>query len=329
MHFSVFTYPLIRVKHLRLCRMLYPHAMQSAFRHLFRSGFPVFFLLLCAFLFLQACVRERAGECMLYNLTVSAVDPQGNDVTASGAISTVDIYLFDENGFVRTIPRGSSTNFSFAASRDSKYTLIAWGNLKGDSLKLPQLTVGTSLENARIELLQSTLGRNLPVTDLFYSRRELSATSTKSIQNDTVRLVMERLVAGLSVDVLHAAEHFGVTNDKMQIVVRSIGSSLNFLAEPSEDEAGYAPSMSRVGDKDEWLAPLFRVFPTNADKQISIDLYRDDTLLFTITTDDDGNPLRTLPGKETYITVDFRYARLRVSVNVVPWGSGSNQNVGL
>lgn len=329
MHFSVFTYPLIRMKHWRLCRMLHPHAMQSAFKHLFRSGFPVFFLLLCTFLFLQACVREQAGECILYNLTVSAVDTQGNDVTASGAISTIDLYVFDQNGFVRTIPRDSSTNFSFGAPNNSKYTLVAWGNLKGDSLKLPQLIVGTSLENARIELLKSTLGQNLPVTDLFYSRRELSATSTKSIQNETIRLVMERLAAGLSVDVSHAAEHFGNTEGKMHIIVRSIGSSLNFLAEPSEDEAGYAPPMNQVGGKDEWLASLFRIFPTGADKQISIDLYRDGTLLFTITTDDDGNVLRALPGKETYITVDFRYARLRVSVSVLPWGSGGNQDIGL
>jgi len=299
-------------------------------KHLhFRSGFAIFFFPACIFLLLQGCVFEQMDDCVQYGLTISAVDPQGNDVTANGTISTVDIYLFDENGFVRTVPRDSSTDFSFGGSKNSKYTLVAWGNLKGDSLKLPQLTVGTSLEDARIELLESALGGDLPVTDLFYSRRELSAATTKSMQSDTVRLVMERLVAGLSVDVSHAAEYFGGTEGKMHIVVRSIGSSLNFLAEPSESEAGYAPPMNRVTDKDEWLAPLFRVFPTNADKQVYIDLYRDDTLLFTITTDDAGNVLRALPGKETYVTVDFRYSRLHVSVSVVPWGEGSSQNVEL
>lgn len=287
---------------------------------------PVLVLLLVFSPFLQGCVREQMDSCMQYELTVEAVDPQGVDITSSGAVTSIDLYLFDESGFVRIIPRGSSSDFLFGEEKKRTLTLVAWGNLKGDSLKLPQLSVGTSLQEAKIELLQSANGYNLPVTDLFYTRRELSGTSTRSLQSDTVKLVMERLAAGLSIRVNHAAEYFGTPDIDLHIVVRGTGSSLNFLGEPSDDEAGYAPSIQVVDGEDEWYAPLFRVFPTHNDQHIYIDLYRGSTLLFTITTDDAGNILHALPGMETYITVDFRYARLHVTVSVEPWGT-NGQNV--
>ncbi|TWV14422.1 hypothetical protein FQ707_04555 [Bacteroidaceae bacterium HV4-6-C5C] len=329
MYLSVFTYPLIRVKRLGLFHSLQPYTMRSTFRHLFRSSSPAFFMLLCTLPALWGCSHDKDEDVVEYSLNVSAVDPQGNDVTASGVISTIDLFLFDENGFVRVLPRGSSTGFLFNVSKSSKYTLVAWANLKGDSLKLPQLIVGTSLESARIDLLQSSSGHDIPVTDLFYSRLDILSASTKSVKSNTLRLVMERIVAGISVDVIHAAKHFGITDGNLRVVVRGTSRSLNFLGEPSADEASFTPTMNRVGDEDEWFAPLFRVFPAGADKQVYIDLYHGDTLLLTVTRDDEGNPLRAVSGKETHITVDFGDAWLHVSMSIVPWYTGSGQDVDL
>lgn len=279
-------------------------------------------------LLMQGCVREQMDDCVQYELTVNAVDGEGVDVTSSGAVTSINLYLFDENGFVRSVSKGSSTSYLFSSDKNSTLTLVAWGNLKGDSLILPELSVGTSLENAKIELLQTAAGYNLPVTDLFYSRREISSTTTRGVQSDTIKLVMERLAAALSVRVSHAAEHFGGAEPNLHIVVRDTGTSLNFLGEPSDDEAGYAPVLEPVTGADEWVTPLFRVFPTGESGRIYIDLYQGDTLLLTLGTDDEGTPLRALPGKETHVTVDFRYARLHISVSVKPWGS-TDQNVEL
>jgi hypothetical protein len=283
------------------------------------------FCFLWVVLLLFGCVREQMDACVQYELTISAVDTEGRDVTSSGAVTSIDLYLFDENGFVRIIPQGSSSDFLFGAEKDKALTLVAWGNLKEDSLKLPSLTVGTSLQDAKIELLQTAAGYSLPVTDLFYSRREISSSTTRGMQSDTIKLVMERLAAALSVRVNHAAEHFGGAQANLHIVVRGTGTSLNFLGEPLDDEAEYAPAMEQVTGEDEWVTSLFRVFPTGEDQRVSIDLYRDDTLLFTIITDDDGNTLRALAGKETYVTVDFRYARMFVNVSVLPWDSSEQE----
>lgn len=278
-------------------------------------SFPVTCLLL------YGCISEQTDACVQYELTVRAVTPSGEDVTSSGIITSMDIYLFDENGFVRMVPKGSSSDFLFGIQKNKTLTLVAWGNLKSDSLKLPSPAVGTSLEEAKVELLQLATGYNLPVTDLFYARRVLTGeTATRGMQSDTIKLVMERLSAALAVKISHAREYFG-SDEPLHLVVRGIGTALSFLGEPLGQEAGYAPAMTAVSGKDEWVAPLFRVFPTQDDGRIFVDLYRKGEKLFTITTDDEGNLLRATPGKETYISVDFRYARMLVSVSVLPWGS--------
>lgn len=288
------------------------------------SGIQIL-LLLCFALFFVGCVYEQTDACVQYELTVRAVTPSGEDVTSSGVITSMDIYLFDQNGFVRMVPKGSSSDFLFGTPKNKTLTLVAWGNLKGDSLKLPSPAVGTSLEEAKIELLQLATGYNLPVTDLFYARRVLTGeTSTRAMQSDTVKLVMERLSAALAVKISHAREYFG-SDEPLHLVVRGIGTALSFLGEPLGQEAGYAPAMAAVSGKDEWVAPLFRVFPTQDDGRIFVDLYRKGEKLFTITTDDEGNLLRATPGKETYISVDFRYARMFVSISVLPWGSSGQQ----
>jgi|GEM_PF-256530 len=315
----------------RLLYLLWTHAIRLfALADLCTSAslLSLFGQLCLTGLLMQGCVREQMDDCVQYELKVSAVDPQGVDVTSSGAVTSINLYLFDENGFVRSVPKVSSTDFLFSTEKSKTLTLVAWGNLKGDSLKIPDLQVGTSLEDAKIELLQTAVGDDLPVTDLFYSRREIGSTTTRGMQNDTVQLVMERLSAALSVRVSHAVEYFGDAAPHLHLVVRGTGTSLNFLGEPSDDVAGYAPIMQQAVGEDVWTTPLFRVFPTSEEQRISIDLYQDDTLVMSITTDDEGNALRALPGKKTCVTVDFCYARLCVSVSVRPWGS-TDQHVEL
>ncbi len=286
-----------------------------------------FFTLLFATMLLFGCIGEQTDNCVQYELTVNAVTPSGQDVTSSGTITSIDLYLFDENGFVRMVPKGTSSDYLFGTDRNKSLTLVAWANLKGDSLKVPSLAVGTSLENAQIGLLETESGYNLPVTDLFYARRRLTSEnlSTRGMQSDTVKLVMERISAGLSVKVSHLQKYFEGEEEKLHIVVRGVGTALNFLGNPLGKEAGYIPTMHATQGKDEWMAPLFRVFPTQEDYKVFVDLYRNDKLLFTINTDDEGNPLKAVPGMETYITVDFDYARLLVNVSVLPWGSGGGQ----
>ena len=160
-------------------------------------------------IFLYAsCVREDTSACMQYEVNVRVVDAEGNDLTESEVLEKSEVYLFGENGFVRMIPAGVSSDYLFGHYKDDRLTLVAWGNVKEDTLITAEIKPGTPIEEARLKLKQYAEGNHLPVTDLFYCRKELSNTATRGIREESITLVMERLAAGLSIRARYLTERY-------------------------------------------------------------------------------------------------------------------------
>lgn len=105
----------------------------------------------------------------------------GNDLTGNGVLQKSDIYLFNEQGFVRMIPSEGFSDFSFGEDKDERLTLVAWGNLKEDTLITTEIAPGTSLKDAKLQLRQYTHGTHIPLTDLFYCRREIREINTRGV----------------------------------------------------------------------------------------------------------------------------------------------------
>ena len=159
--------------------------------------------------FLHAsCVREDTEDCVQYQVHVRVVDAAGNDLTESGVLEKSEVYLFGENGFVRMVPAGVSSDYLFGNYKEARLTLVAWGNIKEDTLITADIKPGTPIEEARLKLKQHAEGSHLPVTDLFYCRKELNNTATRSIQEEGITLVMERMAAGLSIRTCYLAERY-------------------------------------------------------------------------------------------------------------------------
>lgn len=270
-----------------------------------------------------ACsVREQVDDCLQYALTVKAVDAEGNDLTSSGALTNVDIYLFDNVGFIRRVPAGTSADFLFGHDKSTALTLVAWGNLKADSLELPEITVGTPIDQARLSLRSLENGNNLPITDLFYSRQVMepsSSVTTRGLVEENITLVLERRAAGMSIRTRGMTECFGSIGKPYRFVVSGTGNALNFLGQTTGEDAGYEPASVTDKQGDAYAAP-FRIFPTEASQRIEIDILRGNETLFTIAEDREGKPLVALPGQQLDVDVNFRYAMVRVTVTIVPWG---------
>ena len=271
-----------------------------------------------------ACVREDVDGCLQYALDMRVVDGEGNDLTGSGILEKAEVYLFNRNGFVRMVPTGISSGFLFWEDRSEKLTLVAWGNVKEDTLLTTHIAVGTSLEDARLMLRQHAGGTHLPVTDLFYCRKELNeaATQTRGIQEDRLTLVMERMAAGVSVRTLGFAEQYPGGGSPCHIIVRGSGTGLDFTGKAVGDEAGYRP-VSFIDAAGDIHTQPFHVFPTYGEQHVEIDIYRKEEKLCTVTKDCNFEPICTPAGKQTDITLDFRYTRVKVMVEILPWGEVS------
>lgn len=275
---------------------------------------PAFLLLATA-----SCVREDVDKCMQYGLNVRAVDAEGNDLTRSGALQKADVYLFNENGFVRMVPAGASSDFLFGHDRSERLTLVAWGNLKEDTLITTGITRGTSIARARLKLKEHAQGNCLPLTDLFYCRKELGGAATRGMREETLTLVMERMAAGLSIRTRYLAERYPHDGKPCTLIVRGTGTEVDFMGETAGEGAGYRP-LSVTDEKGDVYAQPFRIFPTAAGECIEIDIYRGQERLCTVSRDNDFKPLCAPAGKHTNIEIDFRYAEIRAFVSVLPWG---------
>ena len=146
-----------------------------------------------------SCVREDTGDCIQYVLDMQAVDSEGNDLTATDALQKVEVYLFNEKGFIRKIPTDISSDLIFRDDKNERLTLVVWGNIKKDTLIAPDIPIGTTIEEARFRLREDTEGSHLPITDIFYCKKEVNNATTRSRQVEYLTLVMERMSASLNI----------------------------------------------------------------------------------------------------------------------------------
>lgn len=266
-----------------------------------------------------SCVREDTESCVQYELNVRAVDVEGNDLAQSGALQKSDVYLFNENGFVRMVPAGVSSDFLFGHDRSEKLTLVAWGNIKEDTLVIAPIPPGTSIEDAHLKLKQHEEGSHLPITDIFYCRKELTNATTRGMQEESVTLVMKRMAAGLSIRTRYMAERYPYEGTPYTFIVRGTGTDIDFTGKITGENAGYKPQSTTNGKGDVY-APPFRIFPTGQQECIEIDIYRKQEKICTVTQDNDFKPLHAPIGKQTNIDIDFRYAEIKTLITVTPWG---------
>ena len=259
--------------------------------------------------------------CTRYELHVRAVDADGNDLTESGALQKSDIYLFNEQGFVRMIPSDGFSNFYFGEDKGERLTLIAWGNLKEDSLITTEIAPGTPLKDAKLRLRQYDHGTHLPLTDLFYCRKEIGKAETRSVEGADITLVMERMVAGLSIRTRYLSERYPYKGEAYRFIVHCTSTEMDFTGEAAGSGAGYEPAALPI-PKGMSMRRL-SISSYRRGEAVGNRHYRQGEKLLTITEDNEHRPLYAPVGKHTNIDIDFRYAKVQVAVSVVPWGTVS------
>lgn len=285
--------------------------------NIFRTS-PMLACILAAAL-CASCVKENTESCVFYEVRMRVVDNQGNDLTESGVLEKAEVYLFNEEGFVRMVPAGTAPELLIGEDKGERLTLVAWGNLKEDTLATTDIRRGTPLEEARLQLRQQERGTHIPVTDLFYCRKEVQETVTRSVSTAEVTLVMERMAAAVSIRTRYMAQQYPYTGEPYRIIVRCAATEIDFTGKAAGDGAGYEPASTtdEVGDVS---APPFRIFPTAEGERIVIDICRGSEKLCTIAEGNDFKPLYAPVGKQTEIVIDFRDVEIRTTVTVNPWG---------
>lgn len=264
------------------------------------------------------CIGEEMSACAEYAVSVKIVDTQGNDLSTSGRVTSVDLYLFDEQGFVRMIPRGSSESFLLGEEKNKVLTLVAWGNLNPDSISVPSVELGTSAGTARLDALLLGEGTARTVGDLFYSRLHISPSTTRGVEQRSDTLVLGSVSSGMRVQTTGLRQWLGVGSDSCRVVIENAAGSLNFLGELTGQPVGYEPVIIRDASGD-LSTDLFRVLPTGSSRPLTLSIYNGSSKVFSVSSDTEGNPITALAGRLVSLSVHFEYASVKTVVTVVPW----------
>lgn len=264
------------------------------------------------------CIGEEMSACAEYAVSVKIVDPQGNDLSSSGRVTSVDLYLFDEQGFVRVVPRGSSESFLLGEEKNKELTLVAWGNLNPDSISVPSVELGTSAGTARLDALPLGAGMSRTISDLFYSRLHISPLITRGIEQRTDTLVLGSVSSGMRVQTTGLHQWLGSDSDSCRVVIENAAGSLNFLGELVGQPVGYEPVVNRDASGDLHTGP-FRVLPTGISRPLTLSIYNGSSRVFSVSSDTEGNPIIALAGYFVDLSVHFEYASIKTVVTVVPW----------
>lgn len=279
--------------------------------------------LLAAALFFTSCIKEDEKDCSRYISRIKVVDADLNDITNTGVVRSIALYLFDSNGFVREIETNELAPVFLGDNITEPFTLVAWGNKNADSLQIPQLLPGASLKESWMQARTQTNELLQPLNDLFYGRQMFPKAAARNEKD--IYIVLKRCIAGLSVRTIHLAEQFGQSAEPHSIKVRGAANAINFLGDYASSTTAYEPLLITDAQNDLY-APLFRIFPADTEQAIEIDIFRGTGKLVTLKTDNKGNLLRPITGKHTEIVIDFNKSlEVAVSVSVLNWEQQTNQ----
>ncbi len=271
-----------------------------------------YFCFLCCII--SSCINEDIEGCRHFALTVKAVGADGEDINID-YLHSLSVFMFKDNAFVGMLPSGSDGLYQLGYDKDASLTFVAWANLNADSLNVPKLSVGTKIDDALVRLKQDG-GYDLSCSDLFYARKDFLATRSSGVQEDTATLVLQRTVSSLTITTKHLEQYFGESSS-YRYEIRGTKNSFNFLGELTGSDASYSP-VSYFDANRNFVAPVFHVFPSGENSQISVDIYRGDTRIFTANTDTHGVPLSAVAGKQVNILIDFCSSSFTFKVS--PWG---------
>lgn len=283
-------------------------------------------LLLLFFLFpiiLSGCSDDdRDDDCDLpkHYVIVRSLDADGADITGTGAVKEVLLYLFDTNeGYIKTISCKENERVFVGYDKHAATQIIGWGNATATNEELPTLSAGDSFQKGLISLKKTTSQDYfLFPDDLFLGSIGLQVTKGEREKRKELThvLFLKRKSASMNIVISGAQQRYG-TDQEFWITVSGIPQTLTFTG--AETGAGVAlkPAVTQP-DAQHLSTGIFNTFPSG-DYTIVVNLYRGNEKIYSASSDKNGTPFRLEEGRLLNVRIDFGDST-DVIFSITPWG---------
>lgn len=270
-------------------------------------------------LLLSGCIAENNDDCFR-GVPLKLKLPAG---ISSETIKDISLYVFDDNDLLLDIlPMNSSEPVALHYPGIPTLHCIAWCNTQDGTMSVSPLKKGESLSDGFISLKPSAstkASRSIftSPTDLFYGELNVDNTSTSG-RIEEKEMPVSRMVASMNITI-RGLELLSQSNEGVySIVVHETASRVDFEGRYGGDPASYAFSPRFEAGKD-YIIPPFNLFPTTGGSGIAIDIYRNGSLLRSISTDSGNQPILPVVGKTLNVLLNFRLD-VDVELALTGWG---------
>lgn len=266
------------------------------------------FCLLMLCIVQAACIHDDNDDCpsgkSRHVLTIHSFDGQGNELTGTGSVSEVMLYLFDaQNRFLQDISCKENATVSIDDLNQGKVTIIGWGNSQSKKQDMPQPTPGTPLEDLQINLLRSTEGHLLSPDDLFYGSVNVDYSIATRAPEITHQLNLQRKVASMEILVKGIPQRFDTTDTDFTLQVSETADGIDFQGELSTSYSSYRPAC-QFNSMKELFAPIFLTLPSG-NRPLTVTLYKGNEAVYEVSTNKEGMPFVLEAGKLLSIIIDL------------------------
>lgn len=267
---------------------------------------------------LSGCIREDNTDCPRpFRLFVKAVDIDLQDITESGEVKQVFLFVYNEKG---ELIQSIELDADFIKNRKAvpielpypgfeALHFVAWGNVNDDvnfdksDLDVTLKDIGAGIAGSPSDLFYGTL--NVPVE---YGGIEAAGDQTVVIHRKTSQVVIT--ANGLK-------KWNGNKDGEYTYRLTESHNTIDGKGELTGPMVGYNPNAVMDINGNLGAAP-FRTFPTTGGKTYTLEILYNGEVIYSATEGTDGVKFVPEVGRLLNIYIDFR-AEVGIYVAISPW----------
>ncbi len=281
---------------------------------------------------LSSCLKEDFSECPRpFRLFIKAVDADEKDITDSGEVQQVILFVFNENGEIvdavvldaAAVKSRNPVEIKLEYPGHQSLTFVAWGNTSG--VDFP--------DKASVKQLN----------DLYAKLRAQDGTLKEQDQNGTAQSPSDLFHGSLSVPVEYGSiepsgdQTVTIRRKTAQVFITAIhlkqwneNKEGNYSFRLKESQNTYDQNGNLTGTTVNYIpvaqlqdgtltAPVFNTYPTGTEQSYTLEILFNGEVIFTANQGSDGKAFVPEVGRLLNIIIDFR-AESSVMVVITPWG---------
>jgi len=279
---------------------------------------------------LSSCLKENFDDCPRpFRLFIKAIDADQNDITASGEVERVILFVFDENQQIvdalelnaNAVKSREAVNIALDYPGHRSLKFVAWGNIDG-SVEFPEKASVKQLSDLYLKLKNisatkatSAVAQTPP--DLFHGSLDVPVEYGGLEQASDQTVTITRRTSQVTVSAYAVKAWNGGKEGSYTFELHESNNGFDMACNLSGGMTGYRPQ-TQMDENGNLFAPLFQAIPTPGGKSYTLSILYNGEIIHSADRGNDGTPFIPEVGRLLNIIIDFR-AEVSIKSIITPW----------